>query len=69
MILINLLSASALQLKALHCPKEVIDSTLRWAEAEAKQALNLVTEQFGEISLKSAQMLLLLGQIYCKMNK
>ncbi|CAG5126432.1 unnamed protein product [Candidula unifasciata] len=61
--------AYALQLKALHCPEEVVDSTLRWAETEAKQALNLVTQQFGEISLKVAQILLLLGQINCKMNK
>ncbi|XP_005092160.2 uncharacterized protein LOC101850538 [Aplysia californica] len=61
--------ASALQWKALHCPKEVHDSTLRWAEGEAKLAYSLVTETFGEISLKSAQMLLLLGQIYSKMNQ
>ncbi|GFR66122.1 amyloid protein-binding protein 2 [Elysia marginata] len=61
--------ASALQWKALHCPKEVHDSTLRWAEAEAKQALSLVSATFGEISLKSAHMLLLLGQIYSKMNR
>ncbi|GFN93233.1 amyloid protein-binding protein 2 [Plakobranchus ocellatus] len=61
--------ASALQWKALHCPKEVHDATLRWAEAEAKQALSLVSTTFGEISLKSSQMLLLLGQIYSKMNR
>ncbi|CAL1545014.1 unnamed protein product [Lymnaea stagnalis] len=61
--------ASALQWKALHCPKELHDSTLHWAEAEAKQGLALVTNTYGEISLKSAQMLLLLGHIYSKMNK
>ncbi|XP_059177600.1 uncharacterized protein LOC131956962 isoform X2 [Physella acuta] len=61
--------ASALQWKSLHCPKEMFDSTLLWAEAEAKQGLALVTAAFGEISLKSAQFLLLLGQIYSKMNR
>uniref|UniRef100_A0A2C9LM96 CARD domain-containing protein n=1 Tax=Biomphalaria glabrata TaxID=6526 RepID=A0A2C9LM96_BIOGL len=60
--------ATALQWKSLKCPKEIKDSTLHWAEAEAKQALAIVTSTFGEISLKSGQMLLLLGQIYSKMN-
>uniref|UniRef100_A0A0B7A282 CARD domain-containing protein n=1 Tax=Arion vulgaris TaxID=1028688 RepID=A0A0B7A282_9EUPU len=61
--------ANALQLKSLRCQQEVFDATLRWAEMEAKKALALVTELFGEISLKSGQILLLLGQIYSKMNK
>ncbi|XP_067661147.1 uncharacterized protein [Haliotis asinina] len=60
--------ASALQWKSLNCPKDEQDSTLRWAEAEAKQALVIVSTSYGEISLRSAQVYSLLGQIYSKMN-
>ena len=58
-----------LQWKSLHCPKEVRDSTLRWAEAEANKALNIIIEHYGDISLRSAQIHTLLGQIYSKMNE
>ncbi|XP_071118973.1 uncharacterized protein [Haliotis cracherodii] len=60
--------ASALQWKSLNCSKDEQDSTLRWAEAEAKQALVIVSTNYGEISLRSAQVYSLLGQIYSKMN-
>nr|KAG5714145.1 hypothetical protein BaRGS_020473 [Batillaria attramentaria] len=61
--------AMALQWKSLHCPKEVQDSTLRWAETEAQQALTIVIKHYGDISLRSAQIHTLLGQIYSKMNQ
>lgn len=61
--------AMALQWKSLHCPKEVRESTLRWAETEAQQALNIVIKHYGDISLRSAQIHTLLGQIYSKMNE
>lgn len=61
--------ALALQWKSLHCPKEVQDSTLLWAETEAKHALSIVHNNYGDISLRSAQIHTLLGQIYSKMNK
>ncbi|XP_070194684.1 amyloid protein-binding protein 2-like isoform X2 [Littorina saxatilis] len=60
--------AMALQWKSLHCPKEVKDSTLRWAETEAKLALNIIINHYGDISLRSAQVHTLLGQIYSKRN-
>ncbi|XP_076463205.1 uncharacterized protein LOC143295408 isoform X2 [Babylonia areolata] len=60
--------AMALQWKSLHCPKEVQESTLHWAETEARHALNIVVDTYGDISLRSAQIHTLLGQIYSKMN-
>lgn len=63
------MAAMALQWKSLHCPKEVQDSTLRWAETEAKKALSIVISHYGDVSLRSAQIHTLLGQIYSKMNE
>ncbi|KAK6179290.1 hypothetical protein SNE40_011684 [Patella caerulea] len=60
--------ASALQWKALNGPKEVHDSTLHWAEVEAKQALIISKSCYGDISLRTAQIYSLLGQIYSKMT-
>ncbi|KAL3868968.1 hypothetical protein ACJMK2_041713 [Sinanodonta woodiana] len=62
-------SASALQWKALHSSKEVQDTTLRYAETDAHQALILVSAHYGELSLRGAQMYSLLGQIYSKMDR
>ncbi|XP_025109218.1 amyloid protein-binding protein 2-like isoform X2 [Pomacea canaliculata] len=61
--------AMALQWKSLSCPEEVRESTLSWAETEAKQALMIVSMHHGEISLRAAQIYILLGQILSKMNK
>lgn len=62
-------SASALQWKALHSSKESQELTLKQAEVEAKQALVIASSTYGEISLRTAQMCLLLGQIYSKMDQ
>jgi hypothetical protein len=59
----------ALQWKSLQCPKEAQDTTLRWAETEAKTALSIVQKHYGDVSLRSAQIHTLLGQIYSKMNE
>ena len=62
-------TASALQWKALQASKETQEMTLSQAESEAKRALEMVTGQYGEVSLRTAQMYSLLGQIYSKMEK
>jgi hypothetical protein len=43
--------------------------TLKQAEMEAKQGLLVAAATYGEISLRTAQMCLLLGQIYSKMDQ
>ena len=63
------ISASALQWKAFHASKETQEMTLCQAETEAKHALELVTIHYGEISLRTAQIYSLLGQIYSKMER
>ncbi|KAL8607182.1 hypothetical protein ACOMHN_009576 [Nucella lapillus] len=60
--------ALALQWKSLQCPKEVQESTLQWAETEARQALALARQHHGDTSLRAALTHALLGQIYSKMN-
>lgn len=62
-------SASALQWKALHSSKESQEATLKQAEVEAKQALMVISSTYGELSLRTAQICLLLGQIYSKMDQ
>ncbi|XP_053395005.1 amyloid protein-binding protein 2-like isoform X3 [Mercenaria mercenaria] len=62
-------SASALQWKAFHANKETQDATLRMAEAEARKALELVIQHYGEVSLRTAQVYALLGQVYSKMDR
>ena len=62
-------SASALQWKAFHANKETQDATLQLAEAEAKKALELVITHYGEVSLRTAQVYALLGQVYSKMDR
>ncbi|XP_041359088.1 amyloid protein-binding protein 2-like [Gigantopelta aegis] len=59
----------SLQWKAVHDLTEVQDTTLSWSEAEAKLALSIVTEHYGPVSLRAAQLYALLGQIYAKMEK
>jgi len=61
--------ASALQWKALHSSKDMQNATLTLAETEAKVALTIVAEHYGEISVRTAQMCSLLGQIYSKMDR
>ena len=63
------IAASALQWKAFHASKETQEMTLCQAETEAKHALELVTIHYGEISLRTAQIYSLLGQIYSKMER
>ncbi|ESO92616.1 hypothetical protein LOTGIDRAFT_162532 [Lottia gigantea] len=62
------LTASALQWKAMNSVEEVKDSTLLWAETEAKHALSIAKSCYGEISLRTAQMHTLLGHIYSSMK-
>ncbi|KAJ8305717.1 hypothetical protein KUTeg_016262 [Tegillarca granosa] len=62
-------SATALQWKALHSSKAEQEATLNQAELECKEALDIVSNHYGEISLRTGQMCLLLGQIYSKMDK
>ncbi|XP_052776013.1 uncharacterized protein LOC128213938 isoform X2 [Mya arenaria] len=62
-------SASALQWKAFHANKETQDTTLQLAEAEARKALELVLTHYGEVSLRTAQVYSLLGQVYSKMDR
>lgn len=62
-------SASALQWKAFHANKETQDATLRLAETEARKALELVIQHYGEVSLRTAQVYALLGQVYSKMDR
>ncbi|KAK3090311.1 hypothetical protein FSP39_010840 [Pinctada imbricata] len=62
-------SASALQWKAIHSSKEMQEAALRLAESEAREALEAVATVYGEISLRTAQMCSLLGQIYSKIDK
>ncbi|KAL4236094.1 hypothetical protein ACF0H5_004480 [Mactra antiquata] len=62
-------SASALQWKAFHANKETQDATLRLAETEGRKALELVLQHYGEVSLRTAQMYALLGQVYSKMDR
>ena len=68
-LFLNLLTASALQWKALQASKETQEMNLSQAESEAKRALEMVVGQYGEVSLRTAQMYSLLGQIYSKMEK
>ncbi|XP_052277538.1 uncharacterized protein LOC127876389 isoform X2 [Dreissena polymorpha] len=62
-------SASALQWKAFHASKESQDRTLALAEGEARKALELVIQHYGEVSLRTAQVYSLLGQVYSKMDR
>ena len=62
-------TASALQWKAFHSNKETQDATLRHAEREARNALDLVIMHYGEVSLRTAQVYSLLGQVYSKMDR
>ncbi|CAG2217003.1 unnamed protein product [Mytilus edulis] len=61
-------SASALQWKALHSSKDLQNSTLRLAETQAIDALEIVAIHYSEISLCTARMCVLLGQIKSKMD-
>jgi hypothetical protein len=58
-----------LQWKAFHANKETQDATLRLAETEARKALELVIQHYGEVSLRTAQVYALLGQVYSKMDR
>ena len=60
--------ASALQWKALHSSKDMQISTLRQAESEAIDAVEIVATHYSEISLCTARMCVLLGQIKSKMD-
>lgn len=60
--------ASALQWKALHSSKDLQNSTLRLAETQAIDALEIVAIHYSEISLCTARMCVLLGQIKSKMD-
>ncbi|OWF36041.1 amyloid protein-binding protein 2-like [Mizuhopecten yessoensis] len=62
-------AATALQWKALHSSKDMMNATLTLAETEAKIAISIVEEYYGEISVRAAQMNSLLGQIYSKMDR
>jgi len=61
-------SASALQWKALHSSKDMQSSTLRLAETQAIDALEIVATHYSEMSLCTARMCVLLGQIKSKMD-
>lgn len=69
LIFYYLTTASALQWKAFNASKEAQDVSLRMAESEAKQALELVIQHYGEVSLRTAQVYSLLGQVYSKMDR
>ncbi|XP_060082100.1 amyloid protein-binding protein 2-like [Ylistrum balloti] len=62
-------AATALQWKALHSSKDMMSATLTLAETEAKIAIGIVEEYYGDISVRAAQMYSLLGQIYSKMDR
>ena len=64
-----LILASALQWTALHSSKQMQVETLKLAETEAKVAIAIVAEHYGVLSVRSAQLLSLLGQIYSKMDR
>ncbi|KAL5017202.1 hypothetical protein ScPMuIL_006791 [Solemya velum] len=62
-------SACALQWKGLSMSKSELMSTLHRAEDQAKEALDLVSTHYKEVSLATARMYLLIGQIYSKMDR
>lgn len=62
-------SASVLQWKAFNANRETQNATLLLAESDAREALKLIIPHYGEVSLKTAQMYSLLGQIYSKMDR
>ncbi|XP_069127253.1 LOW QUALITY PROTEIN: amyloid protein-binding protein 2-like [Argopecten irradians] len=62
-------AATSLQWKALHSSKDMMNATLTLAETEAKIAIGIVEEFYGDLSVRAAQMYSLLGQIYSKMDR
>ena len=63
------LSAQVLQWKAMHVDSSEKEGNLIYAETEAKAAVNVFKHNWGEYSVRLAQSLSLLGQIYAKMDR